>query len=175
MIRVDTSVRQRIRQGLTALTPRPEPDEAAILSDWLSAAQQTAFRALPVHDRAHLIRVGRALIETGDASRDLVIAGLLHDIGKQDGRARVRFVDRVAKVLLQPAMPRVLSRLADPQSPAPLCRGLMLAVHHAEIGGERARFLGCTERVCWLIKNHDNQTVADPELRRLIAVDRATP
>jgi hypothetical protein len=168
-------VAQRIRQGLTALRPRPEDDEAVILSAWLTGAQQAAFRALPVHDRGHLIRVGSALIATGTASHDLIVAGLLHDLGKQEGSARVRLVDRVAKVCLERTAPDILRRLADRERTAPLCRGLMLAVHHPEIGSERARFLGCTERVCWLIKNHDNQAVADEELRRLIAIDRATP
>lgn len=166
---------QRVRQGLAALIPRSEADEAVILATWLTGAQQAAFRALPVHDRGHLIRVGRALIATGTASGDLVVGGLLHDLGKQDGSVHVRVVDRVAKVLLQRTAPALLARLTDRDNPAPLCRGLMLAMHHAEIGSERARKLGCTERVCWLIKNHDNQTVADPELRRLIDVDRATP
>jgi HD superfamily phosphodiesterase len=166
---------QRVKQGILALRAHPEPDEQAAVRRWLTTAQQEAFSHLPTHDRAHLVRVSRTLIESGETNPDVVVAGLLHDIGKVDGRYRVRLIDRTAKVLLRQLSPRLLARLASRARPAPLCGGLMLAVHHPEIGSERARILGCTERVCWLIKNHDNQALADPDLRRLIDVDRSTP
>lgn len=166
---------QRFQQGLLALRPRPEPDEDEITRRWLSGEQRTAFLALPVHDRAHLVRVARTLATPGTATDDLVIAGLLHDIGKVDGKHHVRLIDRALKVCLEHLSPRLLDRLANQTKTVPLCTGLVLAVHHPEIAGERARHLGCTERACWLIKNHDNLALADPDLQRLIEVDRSTP
>jgi hypothetical protein len=165
----------RIHQGLLALRPRPEPDEAALLDRWLSREQRAAFMALPIHDRAHLVRVARTLVASGTATDDLVVAGLLHDIGKVDGKHHIRLIDRALKVCLEQVAPRLLDRLAGQTRRVPLCSGLVLAVHHPEIGSERARLLGCTERTCWLIKNHDNLALADPDLQRLIDVDRSTP
>jgi hypothetical protein len=169
------TVATRIRQGVLALRPKAEPHEDEIVRQWLSADQQRAFGALSAHDRAHLVRVARALIATGSTSSDLIVAGLLHDIGKADEHHQVRLLDRTVKVLLEHASPRLLNRLASREHPVPLCGGLVLAVHHPEIGSERAQVLGCTERTCWLIKNHDNQALVDPDLHRLIDVDRSTP
>lgn len=146
-----------------------------MLDRWLSDEQRAAFSALPVHDRAHLVRVARSLETSRTATGDLIIAGLLHDIGKVDGKHHVRLIDRTFKVLLERLSPRLLDRLANRTKTLPLCTGLVLAVHHPQIGSERARLLGCTEHTCWLIKNHDNQAPADPDLLRLIEVDRATP
>ncbi|MGH2549105.1 MAG: hypothetical protein ACRDHN_06935 [Thermomicrobiales bacterium] len=165
----------RIQQGLLALRPHPEPDEAEVARRWLSDEQHAAFLSLPVHDRAHLVRVARALVASGTATDDLVIAGLLHDIGKVDGKHHVRLIDRALKVCLERVAPRLLDRLANQTKTVPLCARLVLAVHHPEIGSERARLLGCTERTCWLIKNHDNLALADPDLHHLIEVDRSTP
>jgi hypothetical protein len=169
------TITQRARQGVLALRADPEADEHAIVHRWLTAAQQEAFFQLPSHDRGHLIRVSRKLIASGPKNTDVIVAGLLHDIGKVNGRHHVRLIDRIAKVLLGRFSPRLLARLASREYPVPLCGGLMLAVHHPAIGSERARMLGCTERVCWLIKNHDHQAPTDPDLRRLIDVDRSTP
>jgi hypothetical protein len=165
----------RLNQGLLALRAQPEPDERAVVARWLTPAQCAAFMRVSAHDRAHLVRVARSLTMSGRAHPDLIVAGLLHDIGKVDGHHHVRLIDRTLKVLLSRCFPRLLARLASRERPLPLCGGLMLAVHHPEIGSERARALGCTERTCWLIKNHDNPAPEDPDLRRLIAVDRSTP
>lgn len=165
----------RLNQGVIALRRRDEPDEIALTQRWLTPVQRAAFAKLPAHDRGHLIRVTRKLVDRGETSPDLIVAALLHDIGKVDGRYHVRLIDRTLNVLLARCSPSLLAWMASRDHPVPLCRGLMLAVHHPEIGSERARFLGCTARTIWLIKNHDNQAPEDPDLRRLIEVDRSTP
>jgi hypothetical protein len=166
--------RHRIRQGLLALRPRVPAHRDAVLARCLTPIQAAAFRGLSKPDQAHLLRVYQALVERGVTDRDLLIAGLLHDIGKSSPCGQVRLSDRVAKVLLARFMPRLLSRLA--REPVPRWRyGLWLAVHHAEIGAERAAALGCTPRACWLIAHHgESMSVPDPDLELLIAIDRDT-
>jgi hypothetical protein len=164
----------RVRQGLLALWPRPEPDEAAVVRRWLNEHQRAAFANISAHDRGHLIRVARQLESQAPHHPDLIIAGALHDIGKADGSHRVRLIDRVAKVLLERTSPRLLAKLAEPP-PGGIRSGLVLAVHHPEIGAERARALGCSDRVVWLIKHHEDSRIDDPELQLLIAIDQATP
>ncbi len=166
--------RSRIQEGLVALWPRREPDEAQVLSFWLTEAQRQAFLDLPAHDRGHLVRVARTIAHRAPTNTDLIVAGLLHDLGKADNGHHVRLFDRVANVLIGRASPRLLRWLARPN--APWWRaGLTLVVHHPEIGAERAARLGCSERVVWLIKHHEDSFIDDPELRLLADVDQATP
>jgi len=164
----------RIRQGLLALRPRPEPDEERFTRQWLTREQRAAFASLSAHDRAHLVRVARTIARRAPDQRDLIVAALLHDLGKTDGRHRVRLVDRVIKVLLERGSPRLLHWLARPE-PSRLRAGIALAVHHPALGAARAAELGCSDRVVWLIKHHEDSTIDDPELRLLADVDQATP
>ncbi len=143
------------------------------VSSLLTDAQAAAFRQLSAYDQAHLFRVYQRLVAAGERDRDLLIAALLHDVGKATPSARVRLPDRVARVILRRCAPRLLDRLA--QLPAPWWRaGLALAVHHPRIGARMAAALGCAPRVCWLIEHHeDDPPPPDPALLRLIAADRA--
>lgn len=168
--------RTRIREGHIALWPRREPGEELILRRWLTDEQRRAFRELPLHDRGHLARVTKTLTQRAPDNTDLIVAGLLHDLGKVETGHRVRLIDRVAKVLLNHISPRLLRWLARP-NPSRWRAGIVLAVHHAEIGAERAARLGCSDRVVWLIKHHEdsNSIIDDPELRLLADVDQATP
>lgn len=169
------AVGTRIRQGLGALRPRLPEDRQAILAKFLSPAQAAAFRALPVHDQAHLCRVHRSLLSGGVVDRDLLTAALLHDLGKATASGRVRLPDRVVRVLLARLTPGVLRRLARLPAP-PWRRGIALAVHHPAVGAARAAALGCSPRACWLIAHHeDPSAMDDPDLARLAAADAACP
>lgn len=165
---------KRLQQGITALRPVSLPvDLDAVIETLLTNDQAKAFRQLPPYDQAHLLRVYQRLVAAGERDREVLIAALLHDIGKAMPSARVRLPDRVARVILRRCAPRVLDRFA--RMPAPWWRtGLTLAVHHPKVGAHKAAALGCTPRVCWLIEHHeDDPPPPDPALHRLIAADRA--
>lgn len=145
-----------------------------MLATWLATEQQAAFRQLPMHDRTHSIGVAIAIEQVDPDNRDLITAALLHDNGKVVGRYRVRLIDRVAKVLLAALSPSLLERLASPP-PDGIWAGLVLAVHHPAIGAAKARNLGCSQRTCWLIANHEQSgAFNDPDLELLARVDDAT-
>jgi hypothetical protein len=169
------AIGQRLRQGLHALRPVIPPDREAILAEALTPGQAAAFRGLSPHDQAHLCRVYRWLRERGGVNRDLLVAALLHDIGKEHPAGQVRLLDRVARVVLVRLAPGLLRRLAA--WPAPRWRrGLALAVHHPRLGAERAAALGCSARTCWLIAHHEDRPLPDDrELRLLVEADRACP
>src|SRR5215210_1129475 len=143
------SLLHRPRQGLKALFRRSNEDVSDVLAN-LTTAQQQAFRALPHYDQVHLRTVYVTLIEDGERDDDLLLAALLHDIGKVGFGTHVRLVDRVATVLLRRLAPSLLARLA--RLPASgWRRGLALSVHHPELGAALAASLGCSRRTCWLI------------------------
>jgi hypothetical protein len=130
--------------------------------------------ALSSFDRQHLCRVANHLEAQGVTDRDLLVAGLLHDIGKSDGDTRVRLADRVAKVLFRRFSPGTLATIAR-NYPNGRFSGLALTVLHPEIGARRARELGCSERTCWLIRHHEETSdLGDPDLSRLQTADFAS-
>jgi putative nucleotidyltransferase with HDIG domain len=148
-------LRLRVRQSIRAFAPSQMPadvQESAL--KLLTPRQRESFAALSRFDQDHLLCVYRSLKNEGHADQDLLTAGLLHDIGKQQRAARVRFADRVARVLMARFAPDQLVALAQP--PATGWRaGLVLAVHHPEFGANHARALGFNERVCELIRHHE--------------------
>jgi putative nucleotidyltransferase with HDIG domain len=165
-------VRKRVRQGLRSFRPTMPEDTDSIVQATLTGQQFAAFRALPAFDQAHLVRVVLWLRRHGVTDSDLLTAGLLHDIGKSHNGARVSTIDRSARVVLRRFSPRMMEWLA--REPAPGWRkGFALAVHHPSIGAEMAADLGCNERVCWLIANHETSGIEsrDPDLALLIRAD----
>ena len=160
---------------MSSLRPGRDVFDDSHLATWLSQDQCTAFSELPRHDRNHLYRVGQIMIHQAPDNRDLIVAAFLHDLGKAYQGLHVRVIDRVAKVLLQVISPRMLQSLATPP-PTRLRGGLVLAVHHPEIGAQRAKDLGCSDRTCWLIAHHEApRAFNDPDLDLLATIDGATP
>lgn len=167
--------RKRIVQGLRGLSPaRAGADVDRTVLDHLTPEQRARFDAMPVFDQQHLCRVANHLRAQGVTDPDVLVAGLLHDIGKSDGNTHVRLTDRIAKVLLKRVSPRTLRTVAAAY-PHGRFSGLALTVLHPEIGAEAARRMGCSERTCWLIRHHEEDSdLGDPGLRQLQAADFAS-
>jgi hypothetical protein len=167
--------RKRIVQGLRGLRPGwlGASVDLALMS-LLAPHQRERFAQLPAFDQQHLCRVAHYLRAHGVTDHDVLVAGLLHDIGKSDGVHRVRLLDRVGKVLLKRFAPGTLARIAD-QYPEGRFPGLALTVRHPEVGAEIARDLGCSARTCWLIRFHEAPTnLGDADLAKLQAADFAS-
>lgn len=167
--------RKRLVQGLRGLVPGwagAHVDRSSL--HYLSPMQRARFEQMPAFDQQHLCRVANHLIAHGVTDSDVVVAGLLHDIGKCDGGYCVRLPDRVGKVLLKRCCPGLLRKIAAGY-PNGRCKGLALTVRHPAIGAQTARDLGCSERTCWLIRHHESESdLDDADLARLQAADFAS-
>lgn len=157
----------RVHQGLRALHAGflPTAELPCKIATLLSERQRTAWEALPAIERNHLSRVGRLLLDRGESSPDLLIAAVFHDMGKHTATGSVRLLHRVMRVLLERLAPASIARLqVSPVAPK-MIYPLWLSVHHARLGADAARELGCSPRTCWLIAQHeDAHLISDAEL-----------
>ncbi|MDF3042406.1 MAG: hypothetical protein K0Q71_5112 [Thermomicrobiales bacterium] len=143
----------RIRQGLRALVPAPAAVLPPRYARHLPAGVAQAWETLGAYDQRHLIAVAGELAAAGHSER-VVLAGLLHDIGKA---GRVSVVDRVAVVMLDRLSPKLRDRLASRPRPLPGLDGLHLLLGHAESGANLLAEAGMTEDVVWLVRNHERR------------------
>ena len=167
--------RKRLLQGLRGLSPAragAHVDRSALR--YLTPEQRARFDELPTFDQQHLCRVANQLIADGVTDPDVIVAGLLHDIGKCDGERCVRLPDRIGKVVLKRFAPGTLQEVADAY-PSGHFAGLALTVRHPELGAGIAHELGCSERTCWLIRHHEAEgDLDDPDLALLQDADFAS-
>ncbi|MDP2726144.1 MAG: HD domain-containing protein, partial [Dehalococcoidia bacterium] len=113
------------------------------------------------------LQVYRHLRRQGAQDRDLLVAALLHDVGK----GQVSIVHRVAVVLLEATWPAALFRIASPKGPR-WRRGFYEHCHHAELGAELARLAGSHPRVVALVRyHHGNGRQELPDLTALRQAD----
>jgi putative nucleotidyltransferase with HDIG domain len=166
----------RVGQFFTALrAPLIQTDlgEARAL---LSPAQRALFERMAAPDRHHALAVYRTLQERGIQSEDLLVAALLHDVGKAESPPPIWV--RVAVVLLEQFAPRLLAQISAGE-PRGWRRLFVIYRQHAEIGAEWAAQAGCSPRTVDLIRRHhlpvsSPEGGADPLLAILQEVDRNT-
>ena len=147
----------RVKQFASAFTVHMRPEEWTEVKALLRPEELGLFCDMSRSALRHGLQVHRHLIRQGAVDRDLLVAALLHDVGKR----RVTLAHRVTAVLLEAAMPRLLDRLALPQGPR-WRQGFHEHRHHAEIGAELARGAGCHSRVVYLIQHHHEDGRQDP-------------
>ena len=138
----------------------------------LCGAVAERFRDLPPGDKQHLVTVATMLRDDG-GSADLVTAGLIHDVGKSIPGVKVRVPDRVAKVVLDKLNPGKVASLDNQATPPRFGRGLWVLCRHAQAGAELARVSGYSDRVVWLVANHEHAEIDEPVLSALIAADNS--
>lgn len=157
---------RQFRQAVRAAAPGGEEEDRAVVTAYLTEAQQSLFFTMTRRDRRHSVQTCRLLLEQGHRDPDLLAAALLHDVGK----GPIRLWHRVAYVLLAAGAPGLLRRLA--RADASGWRGaLYRSLHHAEAGAARALAAGATAETARLIREHHTPRTDDERLRALIRAD----
>ena len=129
------------------------------LDSLLSDGQVQLFDQLPAEYQDHSYRVMIRLRDSGEDRKDLLVAALLHDVGKI--RTPVGVWERSLAVLLVKGMPDRVKRFSE-GSPDGWRRAIVVKSQHPIWGAEMAKGAGCTELTVSLITRH-HDTVPDQE------------
>jgi len=174
-------VRHRALQFVRALSGALYPVDMAYVGVWLGADQRGAalpelFASMPRAEQHHGVHICRVLEQRGFSDRDLLVAALLHDVGKTV--APLRLWERVLVVLVERFAPRLAAEWADVPAdgimPVGVRRGLVVSRHHPAWGADLAAQAGASPRtVAWIRQHHDPVDARDPLLMALQDADEA--
>lgn len=163
----------RVWQFGQYLGARLGPEEQQTVETLLGPGLADLFRRMTPGEQAHSVRVMQTLIARGQTDRNLIVAALLHDVGKT--RAPLRLWERIAVVLCRKAAPGLAERWGRAASePRGLRRPFVFAQRHAAWGAEMAERAGAPARAVTLIRRHQTPPTAPPrsEEDRMIAALR---
>jgi len=141
----------RVRQFIEALTaPLASRQMAAELDRTLSPQQRALFEKMPAVDRHHAYRVYQVIRAQGSWPRGLLLASLLHDVGKTALPSPLWV--RVAAVLLGSSVPGDSNERSGRHTG--LWDRIVAYQEHAQVGAELAAQAGCPPLAVSLIRRH---------------------
>lgn len=163
-------LRYRVRQFTRGLRPHLAPSEVAEARGRLSPEEFRLFLHARPRDRRHSMDLYHLLRRAGaagqPASEEMLVAALLHDVGKGE----IDTWHRIAFVVLNGVSPAFVSLLAAREG-ARWRRALWRLKHHAELSAEMLRRVGTAPRVIAIVAAHTQPDSDDREIAAFIRAD----
>ena len=159
-------MRERVRQFREA-SLGPSASDLELARTYLSEPLLDLFRAQEPRDQRHAAETARWLLERRHDDDDLIVAALLHDVGKGEQRTRDRVAHVVATWL---GAGRVL---AAQDSSVAVRRAVARSRRHSALGAELLTRAGASPRAITLTRLHHRAPGADGMLALLQRADAA--
>lgn len=170
----------RTRQFWQAISTRSSQVDLELITSILTPSQMSLFNQMQASEQVHSLMVFRILTSQEEQNTDLLVAALLHDVGKI--RAPLRLWERVLIVLVRVICPGCIHKWGSAPSEGSLGwrRTFVVAEQHPQWGAELAAQCGTSALAVELISRHQEQltpsqgsgsSMEDSLLRKLQAVD----
>lgn len=162
-------VGMRLRQGLRALSAWANPVDWDTASAVLSPAQLALFRRMRRSEQLHSLNVLRSLRANGYDEPALMLAALLHDVGKT--RAAYHLWDRVLVVLAKAAVPGLVQNWGGTGEPVGWRRPFAISLQHPRWSADMVQAAGADPLAIALIERHQEHLEHPPQSKfeRLLA------
>lgn len=144
-------LRYRASQLWHALTAVPTPEDLDLARQALSPSQMDLFLQLQPNEQAHSLQIYCQLREGKPLDDDLLVAALLHDVGKIS--YPMRPWERVWIVIARALMPAKAVEWGQAQ-PRGWKRPFVIAEQHATWGADLAARAGASPTAVSLIRRH---------------------
>lgn len=154
----------RLHQFWRSLSVRADIHDLENARALLSPAQWELFDRLQVGEKQHALLMFHHFLSQGDHEPDLLVAALLHDVGKL--RYTMNPLERAMVVLAKAVIPERAQRWgnlpADGFEALPGWRkAFVVAEHHAAWGADLARISGVSQLAETLIREHHHPHALD--------------
>jgi len=166
-------VAARMRQGARALVSWARPVDYEVAAAVLTPPLMALFRKMRRSEQQHSINVLRTLQARGYSDPALMVAALLHDVGKT--RAAYHLWDRVLVVLVKAAFPNRARRWGQ-GDPVGWRRPFAINLQHPQWSADMVRAAGADPLVVTLIASHQQHLDHPPQSeaeRLLVALQAA--
>ena len=163
---------KRFMQGIRAIFAFALPVDQAAAADILSPELYDLFCRMRRSEQIHSLRMMTALRDAGHDQPDLLVAALLHDVGKS--RYRLTLIDRVLIVLVKYGTPKVFAQWSAGDAVG-WRRRFVIGAKHAAWSAEDMADAGASVLAASLARRHMDEidTVASEEDRLLLLLMQA--